>query len=53
MYSITKGELIFILDTVEEIADRLSSAHIDGEEELKEVVTIVNGLLDKGEEEAV
>lgn len=49
VYNITKGELIFILDTVEEIADQLSSAHIDGEEELKEVVTIINGILDKGD----
>ena len=53
MYNITKGELIFILDTAEEIADQLSSAHIDGEEELREVVTIINGLLDNGEEETV
>ena len=45
MYSITKAELIFILDTTEEF---ISVAEAEGfpDEELREVVTIVNGILD-------
>ena len=51
MYEVTKGELIFILDTVEEVQELLSSTHIEGTEELQEVTVIINGLLDHGEQE--
>ena len=48
MYNITKGELIFILDTVEEI---LATGYDIPVDELQEIVTICNGLLDHGVQE--
>ena len=44
MYTITKSELIFVLDTIEEVLEARSSEEC--EEELKESVTIINGILD-------
>ena len=52
MYSITKGELIFILDLAEEIQSAGGSCE-SFLDEVTEVVTIVNGILDNGEEEKV
>lgn len=48
MYSITKGELIFILDLAEE---QLATGVEVPFDELREVVVIVDGILDNGEEE--
>ena len=44
MYQITKQELIFVLDTVEELQQNADTDYASAE--MVEVVTIVNGILD-------